>query len=226
MLYCSRPSALRRSPKATLWWLLRRWPRFNHLRLGPSTFGESSTNFWSFILISWVLSLQITLLTILYHFFQPSPCLQWMGKRGPCNNACWVFKDTELEIFPWKGPWKVSRVFFRPHWGGLWRNFATVGNTSQATKVLRSRILTQRLWWRLPDSSSEQRNCLVILRCLGPQLNLAFNLDQVNWFRVNVRSVELSSTQTSDPSVPTHISIPWTPTHSPLFSGNFLLLWF
>ena len=145
-----------------------------------------------------------------------------MGKRGPCNNACWVFKDTELEIFPWKGPWKMSRVFFRLPWGGLWRNFATVGNTSQATKVLRSRILTQRLWWRVPDSSSEQRNCLVILRWLGPQLNTGFNLDQVNWFRVNVRSVELSSTQTSDPSVPTHISIPWTPTHCPLFSGNFL----
>ena len=45
MLYSSRPSALRRSPKATLWWLLRRWPRFNHLQVGPSTFGESSKRF-------------------------------------------------------------------------------------------------------------------------------------------------------------------------------------
>ena len=170
MLHSFRPSALRRSPKATLWWLLRRWPRFNHLRLGPSTFGESSKRF---DLSLDRLSVECSLppshsITSLYHFFQPSPCLQWMGKRGPCNNACWVFKDTELEIFPWKGPWKVSRVFFRPPWGGLWQNFATVGNTSQATKVLRSRILTQRLWWRVPDSSSEQRNCLVILRCLGP----------------------------------------------------------
>jgi len=73
--------------------------------------------------------------------------------------------------------------------------------------------------------NSEQRNCLVILSLSGSDLNLKWmldlNLNRIVWFRVNVRSVELSSTRTWEFQTPTQdISIPWTQHQGPSLTGN------
>ena len=88
MWKCFRLSALRRSLGATPWWWPRRWPRSNRQHL---------------VGFSW--NKQIKSLILLFSAFT----LSSVDGEGTSNNkACWVFRDTELEIFPWQGTLKVE----------------------------------------------------------------------------------------------------------------------
>ena len=95
-------------------------------------------------------------------------------------------------------------------------------------------VALPRLWPSVHNFNSEQKNCLVILSLSGLDLNLNWlldlNLNRIVWFRVNVRSVELSSTRTPESQTPNqHISIPWTQHRGLSFTGNtchFNPFWF
>ena len=159
MWKCFRLSALRRSLGATPWWWPRRWPRSNRQHL----VGFSLTN---------------KSMVCYYYCFQPSPCLQWMGRE---HLTSWVFRDTELEIFPWQGTFKVSPVFSRPlYHGGGCRSVhkietppIIVGGQRRGHELLRYNIVAlQRFCLAVRNFNSEQRNCLVIISWSGLDLNL------------------------------------------------------
>ena len=161
MWKCFRLSALRRSLGATPWWWPRRWPRSNRQHL---------------VGFSW--NKQIKSLILLFSAFT----LSSVDGEGTSNNkACWVFRDTELEIFPWQGTFKVSPVFSRPlYHGGGCRSVhkietppIIVGGQRRGHELLRYNIVAlQRFCLAVRNFNSEQRNCLVIISWSGLDLNL------------------------------------------------------
>ena len=215
MQHCNRLSAQRRSPGATLWWRPRRWPRSKHQLVGFP--------------ICICIRIRICLCTCRFSkfsrfvtiqsskpYFSLGPVFSEWGRENLVRE---VFQDTELEIFPWQGTLKVSHVYFGPLQRGwfsifVWDWGAAIGG-DEDTSCCDTIVALQWLWRSVHNFNSEQRNCLVILSLSGSDLNLKWKLDlsliRIVWFRVNVRSVELSSTRTREFQTPTQdISIPWT----------------
>ena len=160
-------------------------------------------------------------------YFSLGPVFSEWGRENLVRE---VFQDTELEIFPWQGTLKVSHVYFGPLQHGWFSIFVwDWGRRHQwgrRHELLRHNCgLAVALAWSVHNFNSEQRNCLVILSLSGSDLNLKWKLDlsliRIVWFRVNVRSVELSSTRTWEFQTPTQdISIPWTQHQGPSLTGN------
>ena len=123
----------------------------------------------------------------------------------------------------------MSHVYFGPLQHGwfsifVWDRSAAIGG-DEDTSCCDTIVALQWLWRSVHNFNSEQRNCLVILSLSGSDLNLKWKLDlsliRIVWFRVNVRSVELSSTRTWEFQTPTQdISIPWTQHQGPSLTGN------
>ena len=150
-----------------------------------------------------------------------------MGERKPCERSFprhWtrnfpVTRDLESEpcVLWATSTWLVLDLCVGLRRRHRWR---------RRHELLRHNCgLAVALAWSVHNFNSEQRNCLVILSLSGSDLNLKWKLDlsliRIVWFRVNVRSVELSSTRTWEFQTPTQdISIPWTQHQGPSLTGN------